>query len=493
MNLRALLRGSFLYTIGNFLPRIGAFLLLPIYTVAMGPAEFGIFSLMLSLSGVLGVLFRMGLDGALMRLHFDLEEKSRPSLYLTLTVTTAAIGLSLSLLLGVAVAPVFGWLFAGAPFWPYGPLTLLLTFFLAFQYVPSTFLRASQLPGRFLVLTVGGFVAVVAATLLLLLVLDLGAPGALLAQAFGAALVAATSLVVLARLGRATLRSDLLRRSFAFGLPLVPHGLSAWVLNLSDRWLIGLLTAGGAVAATTAVGVYSFGYVLGQAVSLVAFSFNAAWVPFFYERGEERGGVSLLREVTTISSLGLASLAVGIGLLAPELTVLLAGDRWGTATAEAAEVTPVVAFASVAYGLYYMVVSVVFLRRRTAILPVLTIAAGAANVATNLLLIPRIGVMGAAWATLVGYGLLAVLTVWYARRVYPLELDLPRVGFAILGCGAVLVGGTVLTAAIAGTLAGAAAHAALGICFAAASFGLARGPVRRLRSVAADGSLGAVV
>jgi O-antigen/teichoic acid export membrane protein len=492
VNLRALLRGSLLYTIGNFLPRIGAFLLLPIYTAAMGPDQFGTFSLMLSVAGILGVVYRLGLDGALMRLHFDVAVHERPSLYLTLTLSTAVVGAVLSVLLAVIAGPFFERLFAGAPFWPFGPLTLLLTFLLAFQYVPSTFLRASQLPGRFLLLTAGGFGVVVAATVYFVVVLDLGAVGALLGQIASAAVVAAMSLVVLVRLGRAAVRSDLLARSLHFGLPLLPHSLSAWVLNLSDRWLIGLLTAGGPEAAQAAVGVYSFGYVLGQVVSLVAFSFNAAWVPFFYERGEQEAGSSLLREMTSLSTLGLAALAVGIGLLAPELTALLASEQWGASTAEAARVTPVVAFASVAYGVYFMVVSAIFLRRRVAVLPLLTIVAGVVNVALNVAFIPRFGIMAAAWATLAGYGTLAILTTWYARRVYPLDLDLPRVGVAILGSALVLAAGTLLTASIAGTLAGAAVHLAIGVAFAALALVAARGPVRRLRSLAAAGSLGGV-
>lgn len=492
MNLRALLRGSLLYTIGNFLPRIGAFLLLPIYTVAMGPEEFGTFSLMLSLSGVLGVLYRMGLDGSLMRIHFDVDDRDRASLYLSLTLATVAIGLGLSVVLGLAFAPFFKALFAGAPYWPFAPLTLLLTFLLAFQYVPSTYLRATQQPGRFLGLTLAGFTVVVAATVLFVLVLDLGAAGALLAQALSAGVVGATSLGVLARLGWGSLRVDLLRRSFAFGLPLLPHALSAWVLNLSDRWLIGLLTVGSAEAAQTAVGVYAFGYVLGQVVSLVAFSFNAAWVPFFYERGEGEDGAAILREVTTLSTLGLGALAVGIGLLAPELTALLASDRWGAAADEAARVTPVVAYASVAYGIYYMVVSVIFLRRRTRALPLLTMAAGAANVGLNLLLIPRIGVMGAAWATLVGYGLLAALTIWYARRVYPLDLDVPRLSLALGGAAAALLAGTFLTDTIAATPAGGAVHVAMGVAFAAASVAIALSPARRLLAIARGGPSSAV-
>lgn len=488
MTLRALLRGSLLYTIGNFLPRVGAFLLLPIYTASMGPEQFGTFSLMLSVSGVLGVLLRFGMDGALMRLHFDVSDQERPALYSTLAAATAVGGIVMAIGFGALTAPVFERLFAGAPFWPLGPVTLLLTFLLAFQYVPFTYLRATQRPGRFLGLTLASFGAGVVATVVLVGVLDLGAPGALLGQAAGALAVAAAAMLVLARLRPTRPRPAILRRSLAFGLPLVPHALSGWVLNLSDRLLIGLLATGGAAAAQAAVGIYAFGYLLGQVVSLVAYSFNAAWVPFFYERGEMASGPRLLREATTLSALVIAVLAVSVGLLAPELTALLGSERWGGATGEAARVTPVVAFASAVYGLYYMVVSAVFLARRTRVLPVLTIVAGLTNVALNVALIPRLGIMGAAWATLAGYSLLAVLTIWYAGRVFPLQLDARRLAVIFALSAALLIVGSTVSAAVAATVVGGVVHAAMAIAFAVVAAGIGRAPYARLRALLIGGT-----
>jgi len=481
VRLRSLLRGSLLYTIGNFLPRVGAFLLLPIYTAAMGPEQFGTFSLMLSISGVLGVLYRLGLDGALMRLHFDVAERDRPGLYLTLTVATAVAGALISAAMAALAMPFFESLFAGAPFWPFAPLTLLLTFLLAFQYVPSSYFRAREMPGRFVLLTGSSFVAGVLATILFVLVLDFGAAGALLGQVAGAMTIVVVGTIVLVSLRPTGLRMDLLSRSFSFGLPLLPHALSAWVLNLSDRWLIGLLAVGGAAAAQAAIGVYSLGYLLGQVVAMVAFSFNAAWVPFFYQRGEAENGRRLLREMTTLSVAGLAVLAAGIGLLAPELTRLIAADRWGEATVEAARVTPVVALASVAYGLYYMVVSPVFLVRRTRVLPLLTIFAGTVNVVLNVILIPRIGIMGAAWATLAGYTTLACLTTWYARRVYRLELDVARLGLVVGGLAALLAVVAVGSSGDGGLLAGWVAHVVLALAFAIVTAFAIREPLARLR------------
>jgi O-antigen/teichoic acid export membrane protein len=190
--------------------------------------------------------------------------------------------------------------------------------------------------------------------------------------------------------------------------------------------------------------------------------------------------------MTTLSTAGLCILAAGIGILAPELTELLAGERWGTATADAARVTPIVAVASVAYGLYYMVVSAVFLERRTKVLPLLTISAGLVNVGLNLLLIPRIGIIGAAWATMAGYATLAALTAWYARRVYPIALDLPRLALLFGSLVALLVAGGALTAPLNGSPAGALAHLGLALAFAVLVVPVVREPLDRLREVVAE-------
>ena len=485
MTLRALLRGSLLYTLGNFLPRIGAFLLLPVYTAAMAPAEFGIFSLMLSLSGLLAIGYRLGLDGALLRCHFDVAQAQRPSLYRTSAAVTLAAAIGLSAAVALAIGPFFDAIFPGVPFVPYGVLALAITAATAFQYVPSSLFRATDRPGRFLAFALGIFGLVVAGTLLFVLALGMGAVGGLLAQLLSGIGVVVATAWILGRMRRGTIRPELARAALRFGLPLVPHGLAAWVLNLSDRWLIGLLIGLPAVAAQAAVGVYSFGYVVGQSVALVAMSFNAAWVPTWYARGEGAHGPALLREMTSLVMAGLALLALSVAVLAPEVTAVLATARWGEQADAAADVMAVVAGASLVYGLYFMLVSTVFLRRRTAGLPLLTLAAGAANVIANLLLIPRLGLMGAAWSTLVGYTALAGLTWWYAARDFPVRLDLVRLA---------LIGGGALTAALlarlvtpdgAGLAGAAAFHLGLAAAYAALLVPLLRGPVARLRALLA--------
>ena len=486
MNVRALLRGSLLYTLGNFLPRVGAFLLLPVYAAAMAPSEFGVLSLMLSLAGLLAIVYRLGMDGALLRLHFDVAPRRRPSLYLSSALTTLAAAIALSIVIGLLVAPVFPRIFPGVAFVPYGVIVLALTITTSLQYVPAVLFRASERPDRFLTYSIGIFVLGTAATLFLLLVLQRGAGGALAGQLVGGLGVVAVTALILVRMARPRFDAGLVRESLHFGLPLVPHGVAAWVLNLSDRLLIGLLIGLPTLGTQISIGIYSFGYVLGQGVALVALSFNAAWVPFWYARGEGERGPGLLREVTTLSMGGLAVLTVAAAALAPEVTRVFASLRWGFGAEAAGDVIVVVSLASLVYGLYFMLVSTIFLRRRTRGLPLLTLAAGAANVASNLVLIPRFGIAGAAWSTVVGYGALTALTWWYAARDYPIRLDLRRLAVLAVGVLAAILLARLVRWQDVGLWLSTGYHLGLTAAFALALVPLLLGPMSRLRALLAS-------
>ncbi len=121
---------------------------------------------------------------------------------------------------------------------------------------------------------------------------------------------------------------------------------------------------------------------------------------------------------------GFSALAAAIAILAPDLIGVIAPAEW----APAADVTAVVAFGSAANAAALMFASGIYLARATRVMPLLTLVAAGINVATNLVLIPRIGIMGAAWATLLAYAALAAMTAIVAERRHPVHFDLARLG-----------------------------------------------------------------
>jgi O-antigen/teichoic acid export membrane protein len=475
VTVRALARGSLLISLANLVPRAGAFLLLPVYTRFLSTADFGIVSLAGSTALLLSIAYRLGLDAALLRLHHDVRPAERRTLY------TTVVALSLACAATVTVVGAFlAWLLAdpGAAdsLVPVVLLALAIGAVNTFHYVPSVWFRASDQTGRYLLLALGAFAAVVAVTVVLVIIVRVGAVGSLIGQLAGALVMAASAAIILWRQRPWRFSGDLARRALDFGLPLLPHSLAGWLLSVSDRWLLGLLLGVAAVDALAAVGVYSLGYQLGNAVSLAAISFNAAWLPFLYRAGGGPGGAQILRESTTLVVAGFSALAAAVAILAPDLIGLIAPAEW----APAADVTAVVAFASAANAAGLMFASGIYLARATRVMPLLTLAAAGLNVACNLLLIPRIGIMGAAWATLFAYAALAAMTAIAAERRHPVRIDIASLGVVtVVSVAATLVARVV----VAGNgLWGLGWHLLVAIAALVAVATVVRGPLRRLRA-----------
>ena len=479
MTLRSLARASGLYTFGNVAPKIGAFLLLPIYGHYLSQGEYGALALLGSLTAILVILYHLGLDSALLRLHFDVAGQGRARLYGSATVFTLLLSSALTVALALVLGPFFEQVFAGIEFVPLGVLALAIAFVSSLAYVPSALFRASGQAGRFLAVNFGAFVLSSVVAVVLIVWFGLGAVGVLTGQLIGAGAVFVVALVLNARIGTWRIDRASLEPALRLGLPLVPHALSAWGLRLADRWLIALLIGLPAAAAQAQVGIYAFGYQLGYVVSIIVTSFNSAWSPYFYRVGNGPAGPAIHREMTALVAAGLLALAVAISVLAPEALAIIARPGF----APAADVVPVVAFASVAQGLYVMFVTVVFLVKRTGRLALITAGAAALNIGLNVALIPRLGIMGAAWATLAAYAFFAAATFVYARRLFPMQVDAVRIGaLATLAVAAVLLARVVAPEV---SIASGVVHAAVAAVFAAVAAWSCVGPIGRLRAATA--------
>ncbi|MGI8999797.1 MAG: lipopolysaccharide biosynthesis protein [Candidatus Limnocylindria bacterium] len=478
MTLRALARGSLLITLANLVPRAGAFLLLPIYTRFLTTSDFGIVSLASSTALLLAIAYRLGLDAALLRMHGDAEPAERRSLYATLAAISLATA-AIVTIMAVLVIPVILDPDAAESLMPVILLTLAMGAVNTFQYVPSVWFRATDQTGRYLVLALGAFATVVTVTIALVVVVRLGALGSLAGQLAGAFVMAVAAIGIVWGQRPWRVSGDLARRALDFGLPLLPHSLGGWLLNVSDRWLMGLLLGLALTDALAAIGVYSLGYQLGYAVGLAAISFNAAWLPFLYRVGNGRRGPLILRESTTLVVGGFVTLAAALAILAPDLIGLIAPIEWSAA----ADVTAVVAFASAANAAALMFASGIYLARATRVMPLLTLVAAGLNIACNLILIPRIGIMGPAWATLAAYAALATMIAVAATRRHPVRIDVGRL--AMVAAVAVATTFASRVTAIGDVLPAFSWHFVLVVVTVATVMLILRAPLDRLRAAMA--------
>jgi O-antigen/teichoic acid export membrane protein len=227
-----------------------------------------------------------------------------------------------------------------------------------------------------------------------------------------------------------------LARAYAvYGLPVSMSLILALVLASTDRLLLG------AFLNEATVGVYHAGYSLGSRTLDVVFIWlGMAGAPALIsalERGGQPALTEAAREQAGFMTLLTLPAAVGLALVARPLADLMVGEAL---RAGASHVTPWIAASGWLSGVTtYYLLQAFTLARRTPLLIVSMSAPALANVVLNLVLIPRLGLDGALWATTLSYGLGAVAAWALGRRACPLPIPwdiLAKAGGASLAMAA---------------------------------------------------------
>ena len=102
----------------------------------------------------------------------------------------------------------------------------------------------------------------------------------------------------------------------------------------------------------------------------------------------------------------------------------------------AATIVPIIGFALVLDGMTFMVKVGILITKKTYFRTITIFIAAAINIGLNFLLIPRFGMVGAAWATLGGFLVQVVLTLFFSQRLY--HVPFPWVKIGTITTGAVL-------------------------------------------------------
>jgi O-antigen/teichoic acid export membrane protein len=224
-----------------------------------------------------------------------------------------------------------------------------------------------------------------------------------------------------------------LKKALAFSLPLVPHGLASWGLTLSDRAILQLYVT------LSALGLYSLGYQLGSIMIMISGAISNAWVPFFFRRiaGEGDAAKPALARLVTYYVLTVCAVAVGLCIFARDAVMLLTHESFHPAYS----VVPVVAIGYLWNSLYVIPANFLFVKSRTAWLPVATVTAGMVNIGLNFALVPRFGIMAAAWASFAAFLALFVFTWVIARRFFPFPYEYGRLASILVATGVVIGAG----------------------------------------------------
>jgi O-antigen/teichoic acid export membrane protein len=448
--LKALSQETAIYGLSTVVGRFLNFLLVPFYVnVLRSRAEYGFAASLYAYLAFLSVVFPLGLEGAYFRYAARAEGKPAESdrerrLFSSPFWLIASFALAGAAAIAALAPQLVGPAFSD----PSGAVAGLrptlveilrsgavILLFDALAVIPFAALRLEHRAWAFALVKVGNIVGALALNLLFLLRFRWGVAGIFRANAI---VSAATFLVLLPLVGdKVGLAWDrgVLKKMLPFGLATVPAYLGAMMVQVIDRPIVQHLRG------FAELGVYQANYRMGFAMMIFVSIFDYAWRPFFLRQYATQGEEArpLFARVFTYTTLflSLAFLALAfflpwfVGVRLPVVRRSLLRPDYLSGVG----VIPVILLAYVFQGFYTNFIAGLYIREKTSRLPLVTGAGALVNVAANFALVPRFGILGAAYATLVAYVVMAGVLYAFAQRVFPIPYEWGRVAkiFAVVG------------------------------------------------------------
>ena len=431
--LRRLATTGAAYTAASILSKVIAVALLPLYTRYLTRADYGAAEVMFAAIVSASIVVRFGLIEALLRFYYkDDEDPDR-------VVASSFAGLFWFATLGALVALPFATPISEALLDPKpwevtaaAELTRIsiggLWVLTMFEFMLTLF-RLEERARAFFVTTILNVLVTIGLTVVLVVGAGEGARG-LLVGSYASGAVFVIGLMVL-QWRRLSLFFDyaMLRRLLRFGLPTMPAEASLYLLNFVDRIIIvrslGLAEAG----------LYSLAVKFAQAVNVLVRGFQLAWPPLAYSIRDDGEARRAYATVVTLFVAGCAFVVTGMWLFAPWIVRVLAAPKFF----DSYEAVGLITTAVTLYALYMVLVVILGRTGRTEFNFPATLAALAANVVLNLILVPALGIVGAALALVASYLVVLALMYVFTQRLFPVPYQWGRLARVVL-TAAVLVG-----------------------------------------------------
>lgn len=412
--------------IGTFGSKLLVFLLMPLYTALLSPAQYGTAELITGTANLIMPFACMGITTGIFRFAAERSSNQRE-------VFSSGIAL-----LGVG----FGGLLAlGLPFCLFGQLrieTVLVILYVLFadlQAVCAQYVRAIDRTKLFAFQGIFNTLITILFNLLFLIVFDLGVIGYVLAVIVGNA-VTTVFLVFAARLWNvfrlSSVKKSVLRELFRFSLPMVPTTICWLITDLSDRYFVS------AICGSDVNGIYSAAYKIPTVVTLVSGIFMQAWQFSAVAQASDEEACSAFYTKVFKGYLSLIFIGTAVLIFASRL---LCGLLLDDAYAEAWRYMPTLLCAAALESVVSFLATVYLVKKKSMHSFLTAVAGTLLNLLLNALMIPYLGALGAAVATLLGYSLVYLIRIWDAPRLIPFRLQLPRQAVSIallLGLAAVM-------------------------------------------------------
>jgi O-antigen/teichoic acid export membrane protein len=406
-----MIKNSIIYLGSSILNKAVPFLLLPIMTTYLSPADYGILSIYMIFISFTTAFIGMNMHMNISKNFFKVS-KDAMALYIGNILYLLIISFLIYTIISFGVNYYFDELFSISTKWIL--LLPIISLLFMINEINTTVLRNEQRAYMFGIFEVSNTALKMSITIIFLVLLHYGWQSQVFGIIFSGVIFAFIGIYYLYNRNyiKFKLDTDKIKSILHISVPLIPHLLGGIIIAMSDRLFIENMVS------IEAVGIYTVGYMFGMIVMLFTDAFIKAWSPWFYKNLSQPTNEKKKKIVyyTYIYIISIFLLAISISFVAKIILPYFVGDKF----VDAQQYILWISLGYAIQGIYKIFFPYLVHISKTGFLAFSTFIAALLNLAFNYVFIKYFGTIGAAYATMLAFGVSATLVFLYQNKHYPM-------------------------------------------------------------------------
>lgn len=416
---------SAIYAISTAIQKLAGFLLLPIYTntaYIASRSEFSDYATIFAFTAFMHYFYAYGMDSALLR-YFFIGGRDRKTVFSTTLFVLILSSLVTTGMLLFWSVPVAQALFGDGSYVLFVQLAAVTLFFDVIGNLPYLVLRAEEKSVQYTLLRILRFFLELGLNIYFIVYLKTGVIGVMYTILIASVINFLITLPISLRYFALRFDAALCREMLGFALPFLPNGIAFTMIELIDRFIIP------AVLDKDALGLYSANYKFGTILLQPVLAFRTAWQPFFLKVSSQENAKTIYSRVLTYFTMIAGLIIIGGTFFLGDLLrwdvagfTFLGQEYW-----EGINMIPIILLSYLFLGMYMIFTPGFYIEKKSKYMVIFTGSGAIVNILANLYLLPRIGIYGAAWATVLSYATMAITIFIAAQRIYPIQVEWRRI------------------------------------------------------------------
>jgi len=422
--LKKLLSQTAIYGLSSVIGRLLNYLLVPLYTRYFLPAEYGVVTELYAYVAFLVIVLTYGLETAFFR--FSKKDNDVRVVYSTTLISLIVSSIIFVVLMFISSSEIANWM-GYAEHTEYIEWFAIIIALDAVSSISFARLREQDKAIRFASIRLINIFVNIGFNLYFIVHKELG-----IEYIFISNLIASTITILLLfpEMFASVWRFDkvLWKKMMIYALPLLIAGLAGMTNETIDRILLKHLLPNTEIAASE-LGLYGAFYKLSIIMTLFIQTFRFAAEPFFFAQEKEGNSRKIYADVMKYFTIIMAIIFLGVTIFYDIVKGFLGSEYHDE---RGFLVVSILLLANLFLGIYYNLSIWYKLTEKTKYGAYLSVFGAIITLALNFLLIPVIGFVGSAWATLACYFSMTGASYFIGRRHFSIPYQIGRIGLYLL-------------------------------------------------------------